>query len=355
MSERRIVVWVQHFADREYLMLQWHDPDTGKRKSKSAGTNNPIQAEKIRVDLEYELNNGLYKEASGMPWEKFRELFEDEYLAGLRTKTRQKYETVFTVFEEVINPGRLRTITERTVSKFVQGMRERKNKRGRVGMAPYSIKNYLIALKTTLRWAKDQHLLAEVPKFPRVKVPKKKPQPVPAESFEKLLEKAPDAAWRAYLLCGWWSGLRLNEAYSLRWEPSEELPWGDFQRNRIVLPAVFVKSDEDQWVPLHTVLREALEALPRTGPRVFNFTSRRGGPLSANGVSNRVLALAKKAGVKLSMHRLRKGFGCRVAKQLGKGQAPVLHELMRHSSMQVTMDFYASVDDVLQEAISELT
>jgi hypothetical protein len=31
------------------------------------------------------------------------------------------------------------------------------------------------------------------------------------------------------------------------------------------------------------------------------------------------LALAKKAGVKLSMHRLRKGFGCRVAKTLGKG------------------------------------
>jgi len=56
-----------------------------------------------------------------------------------------------------------------------------------------------------------------------------------------------------------------------------------------------------------------------------------------------------------SMHRLRKGFGCRVAKQLGKGNAPMLHELMRHSSMQITMDYYASVDDVLQEAINELT
>ena len=65
--------------------------------------------------------------------------------------------------------------------------------------------------------------------------------------------------------------------------------------------------------------------------------------------------MAKKAGVKLSMHRLRKGFGCRVAKQLGKGNAPIRHTLMRHSSMQVTMDFYASVDDALQEAISVLT
>jgi integrase len=65
--------------------------------------------------------------------------------------------------------------------------------------------------------------------------------------------------------------------------------------------------------------------------------------------------MAKRAGVKLSMHRLRKGFGCRVAKVLGKGNAPILHTLMRHKSMQVTMDYYASVDDVVQDAINELT
>jgi hypothetical protein len=55
------------------------------------------------------------------------------------------------------------------------------------------------------------------------------------------------------------------------------------------------------------------------------------------------------------MHRLRKGFGCRVAKQLGKGNAPILHSLMQHSSMPITMDYYASVDDALQDAISGLT
>jgi integrase len=129
----------------------------------------------------------------------------------------------------------------------------------------------------------------------------------------------------------------------------------DLANNRIVLPAVFAKSDEDQWVPLHPVLREALEQLPRTGKRVFPFRSRKGGgPLSRNGVTNRVLWLAKRAGVKLSMHRLRKGFGCRVAKSLGKGGAAMLHELMRHSSMQVTMDYYANVDDALQDAIRNL-
>ena len=134
------------------------------------------------------------------------------------------------------------------------------------------------------------------------------------------------------------------------------MPWLDLEKNRIVLSAAFAKSDEDQWVPLHPALREALENLPKTSDAVFSFRSCcGGGPLTRNGVTQQVLSMAKKAGVRLSMHRLRWGFGCRVATQLGKGNAPMLHRLMRHSSMQVTMDFYASVDDALQDAFNTLT
>jgi hypothetical protein len=46
MSEKRIRVWVQHFADRPHLMLQWYD-EKGKRKSKSAETCNPLEAERL--------------------------------------------------------------------------------------------------------------------------------------------------------------------------------------------------------------------------------------------------------------------------------------------------------------------
>jgi integrase len=91
------------------------------------------------------------------------------------------------------------------------------------------------------------------------------------------------------------------------------------------------------------------------GDEFFPFKSRTtGAALTRNGITNRIISIARKAGVKLSMHRLRKGFGCRVAQQLGKGNAPVLHRLMRHSSIQVTMDFYANVDDVLHDAMQLL-
>jgi integrase len=337
-------------------MLQWYDPETGRRKSKSAGTADPEKAEAARVDLESDLNNGRDQEASKLDWENFRQLFQEDHLAGLRPRTQEKYNTVLDVFEQIVNPTKLRTINERTLNAFVRGMRTRRRPRtGKVGLARRTMRNYLVAMKKALSYAVDQGFLPEMPKFPAVKVPKKKPQPISPEDFDKLLAQAPDQLWKVFLMCGWWAGLRLSEARHLRWEASDELPWIDLDRNRIVLPAVFAKSDEDQFVPIHPVLRKALGELPRTGAELFPFRSRRGGgPLSRNGITNRVIDMARRAGIKLSMHRLRKGFGCRVAKQLGKGNAPILHSLMRHSSMQITMDYYASVDDALQDAIAGL-
>jgi hypothetical protein len=41
MSEKRVIVWVQRFKDRDNLMLPWNDPFTGARKNKSAETSIP--------------------------------------------------------------------------------------------------------------------------------------------------------------------------------------------------------------------------------------------------------------------------------------------------------------------------
>jgi integrase len=353
LQPRRVVVWVSDRAARKFLQLHWQCPQTGRRMTRSTGTADAAQAEAQRADLEYALNHGLYGVDSRLTWEEFRRLFEARHVAPLRAKTRRKYETVLDLFEKVAAPRLLRQVNEQVVGRFEEGMRQRRY-RGRLSLAPWTRRNYLVGLKTALTWAKGQRLIREVPNFPVVKVPKFRPQPVPAESFERLLEKAETPGWRALLLCAWWAGLRLQEAYELRRSASDEFPWYDQAGGRIVLPAKFAKSDEDQWVPCHPVLAEALDALPDAGDRFFLFPSRKGGVLQAASVSHVVSAMAKKAGVRLSMHRLRKGFGCRVAKQLGKGNAPVLHRLMRHSSMQLTMDFYASVDDALADALRGL-
>jgi integrase len=295
------------------------------------------------------LNNGLHKEAARMSWEKFRELFEAEYLTGLRPDTRDVYANVFNLFEQVCNPRSLRAVSERTVSAFAAGLRKLPGRCGRESMMPSTIRARLQFLHTALSWAVQQKLMPAVPGFPKVKVPKKKPQPVPLESFERILAKAPDRHARTFLLAGWLAGLRLNEALHLEWEKAEDAPWVDFGRDRIVFPAEFVKAVEDQWVPLDPQLRAALEAMPRAGRRVFRFVSgRTGRPLDDSSVSDFVSKLAKKAGVKLSMHGLRRGFGCRYA---GKVSAQVLQKLMRHANIKTTMDFYANVDEAVEEAV----
>jgi integrase len=349
MAEKRIHVWVQQFKDREHLVLQWLDPDTGKRKSKSAGTSDPEKAEAARVDLESDLNNGRYAEASRMTWESFRELFEVEFVAPKRLNTRRNYAATLDLFEKICSPRGLKGISERTISAFAAGLRKEPGRRkGTEGMMPSSIKVRLQFLHTTLSWAVEQKLLAAVPRFPAVRVPKKDPQPVATEAFERLLGKARDANMRAYLLTGWLAGLRLSEALELEWEPAEAAPYLDLSRERIVLPAEFVKAVKDQWLPLDPELRKILEALPQQGPKVFRFVNSRGVPLTANGVSQRVIKLANKAGVRLTMKALRRGFGCRYA---GKVSAHVLQRLMRHANIKTTMDYYANIDEAVEEAV----
>jgi integrase len=216
-------------------------------------------------------------------------------------------------------------------------------------MQPSTIRVRLEFLHTALAWAVEQGFLPACPKFPEVRVPKKRPRPIPAESFERLLDKAADPQLRAYLLAGWLGGLRLAEALDLEWEETREAAWVDFGRSRIVLPAEYVKAVEGQWVPLDPALREALESLPRQGRKVFRFVSRKtGGPICSAGMSRRIVSLSRNAGVKLTIHSLRKGFGCRYA---SKGPAQVLQRLMRHSSIKTTMDYYANVDAAVEEAV----
>jgi len=347
MSEKRIKVWVQRFKDRPSLVLQWLDPETGKRKSKSAETDDEKKAEEKRADLEADLNAGRHKETSRMSWERFRALFEAEYVEGSRKGTQLNYEDTFDSFERLCSPTSLRAVNERTISRFVAEMRKVPC-RGRSGMMASTIKVRLQFLHTALNWAAEQKFIPAVPKFPAIKVPKKKPQPIPTESFERMYEKAQDQQMQAYLLCGWLGGLRMREAALLEWDATDEAPYLDLRRNRMILPAGFVKGVEDQWVPLDPVLKEALLQLTRHGRKVFRFLASDGHEITPDALSDRVSRLAKLAGVKLTMHSLRKGFGCRYA---GKVPAQVLQKLMRHSSIKTTMDYYANVDDAVEEAV----
>src|SRR4051794_29382277 len=151
MAEKRVNVWVQRFKDRPTLVLQWLDPETGRRKSKSAGTVDEKEAETARSDLEYELNHGRHQEASRMTWARFRELFEAEFVATRRPDTRRNYRVTMDLFEKICGPRQLRSITERTVSAFAAGLRVNTSRINKEGTQPSTVKVRLQFLRTALR------------------------------------------------------------------------------------------------------------------------------------------------------------------------------------------------------------
>jgi integrase len=336
MTEKRVTVWVQRFKDRPHLVLQWFDPDTGRRKSKSARTADEKEAEKARADLEYELNHGLAREPSKMPWEAFRTLYEEEKLAGRREATRKKAGYVFDSFEGLARPRALGQVNERTLSRYATQLREK-------GQRPATIQGHLAYLRAALRWAADQKLIPAAPKVAMPKVPKKRIiRKIVAEEFERLLAAAPDDCWAAFLQTAWYTGMRRNEMLDLTWDGEGGTPWVDFGQGRVWLPAAYNKSDADQWLPLHPELAEALR--PRQRPRGKLF------PLSASPreVSRKFGKVARKAGLKITLHDLRRSFGSRYAAVV---PAPVLQRLMRHGDIKTTLAYYTDVDGVLDEAI----
>jgi integrase len=331
-------VWVQRFKDRPHLMLQWFDPETGKRKSRSAKTSDPDKAETKRADLEYELNHGLLSEPSKMPWDTFRKLYEEEKLASARDATRKKAGYVFDAFEELAHPKTLGVITERTVSKYATRLREG-------GYKAPTIQGHLAYLRAALRWAADQKLIPAAPKVVMPKLPKKKIiRKIVAEQFERLLAVASDDCWAAFLQTAWYTGMRRNEMLDLRWHADGGTPWVDFDKKRIWIPAAYNKSDADQWIPLHPDLAKVLAPRRQERGKLFPLS------LSPREVSRKFTRLAKKAGLKITLHDLRRSFGSRYAAVV---PAPVLQRLMRHADIKTTLAFYTDVDDVLGEAITK--
>lgn len=336
MLSERIRVWVQRFPDRQSLVLQWHDPETGKRKSRSAGTANEKDAEQKARDLEYELSHGTYQEPARMTWEQFTELYAAEKLSGLRPNTRAKAGWVFESFGERARPKNLGAVNERLISQYAAKLRSEKR-------TPATIQGHLAYLKAALKWAVEQKLLPVMPKIGMPKVPKTLTiRKITGDEFARLLGHAPDDAWAAFLSTAWYTGMRRNEMLDLVWESDSGKPWIDFAANRVRIPAAYNKSDADQWIPLHPDLGSLLKARRQTAGPLFVLGS------SPPNVSHKFTRVAKAAGLRITLHDLRRSFGSRYASAV---PAPVLKRLMRHADIKTTLTFYTDVDDVLDEAI----
>jgi integrase len=332
--EDHIVVWKIKLTDRPNYRLEWLDPDIGRRKTESAKTADADQAEKTRNDKEHELNHGIHRQKSKMSWETFRTYYEEEKLAGNREGTRRNAGYVFDSFEELAAPKTLGKITERTVSLYAKALRE-------TGASVATIHGNLAYLRAALRWAAKQKFIHEVPGFSMPKLPKKRfIRKIVAEQFEKMFSKASGPYWKAFVATAWYTGMRRNELLDLTWDDLEK-PHIEFKTGKILLPAAYAKSVEDQWIPIQPELAAILQDMPGKAGQVFPFRS-------PSETSTSFRKLADSAGLKITLHDMRRSFGSRYAAVV---PAHVFQELIRHSSIDTTLRFYTNLDDQLGAAI----
>ncbi len=361
MDEIRVTV--VRFGDRRHLQMQYVDPLTGKKKTRSTGETTQREAERAAAKWESELREGRYCHLSRISWEDFRDRYETEKLPSLAARTAEPAAAVMNHIEDLLSPKRLSDLTPERLSLFQAKLRE-------LGLAETTIAGHLAHLRAALSWAHSVGMLAAVPKIEMPKRAKGKSlmrgRPITTEEFDRILaavkkvRSSDVAAWRHYMHGLWLSGLRLSESLKLTWDFEGEIIVDLSGRHpRLRIYAEAEKGHQDRLLPMTPDFAEWLLATKeskRTG-LVFKLPSLIDGePLTAKTVSRVISEIGEKANVVVnkadgkfaSAHDLRRAFGTRWASRV---KPATLQLLMRHASIETTLKYYVAqdADDVADE------
>jgi len=129
-DDGEIKVYVIEFGDRPYYQLQWSDPITQRKRTKTTNIKRTglarerKQVERLAAELESQLQAGAGGLPSRLAWAEFRERYEREVVPGLAKQTGVKIRVVFDRVEKELNPTRLRDVTEARLSHLVVRLRE---------------------------------------------------------------------------------------------------------------------------------------------------------------------------------------------------------------------------------------
>lgn len=379
---------------RTNLTFRWVDPETGKRKTRSAGTSNMKEARKAAGILEKELRDGKYTPPSRISWDEFTARYLEDAASRLRPKSQHMVRVTFSVIERYASPHRLADLTDARLEGVAAKLRE-------AGRSPATIQSYWGMLRAALRWAAKKKMLAVVPSLNVTCPPKMKGRPVEPEEFQRMLNAVPavvgDAAapsWQFLLRALWWGGLRLGEALHLYWDREDMICVRmEGRRPMLRIPGTLQKSKRNELYPMAPELAKLLASVPaseRAGsvfklqweaerlgtrnagesetvpfPGDLNWACRVIGRFgrAAQVLTETVTKKDSKTGEpKLvqkyaTAHDLRRSFGFRWSALV---MPAVLMKMMRHAQIATTMEFYArgqaeAVSDVAWAAYERQT
>lgn len=335
-----------------YWVCRWQLPN-GDWKQKStrltAVSKNRRKSVAFAHELEQKLNLRNYA-THDIEWLEFCKLYYEEETKHLSRKTRDKFATVcrhIDRFEPVFFAAE---ITTSYISRFVVYLNGLE-----AGPSRITIHGYIRTLMASLKWGYQTEKINELPRYRvqkdvkrAMKNTKSKGRPITPSELDSMLSACevvrPDdyLVWQDLIEGLYLSGLRLSEALILTTDRS-----GDFVFVDGLIPSYVIwkqKSGEEQSLPASP---EFANFIGNREGRVFRVPTKRvdvASPIisSIGKVADIVVGRSSQGKVKYaSAHDLRRSFASQWAERLSPQD---LQLLMRHKSIQTTMDYYVELN-----------
>lgn len=328
--------------------VRWIDPDTGKNRCRSCGTDRAA-AQSFRADKRRDLRNGINGDIRSIGWAEF--VAEDvQFLRDTKKSAAHVAATKATLesFADTCHPAGPIAVTPRMIEKFIAACGRRDN-------AATSVNHYLRNLKAALGRAKTRNYLKELPGIE--KQPERKANPTVYEPGEveavlkacdTVVTTARPSQLKAAIMLGLYAGLRRKEIIDLCWEDVSL----DHARAEIK-----DSKGADRVQPFIPCIVDALRALraeeSRIGGRVFQWADD-GRPWLGDWLTHVFIRIRRVAGITgRNFHSTRKTF-CTDLAAAGVNQK-ICQELAGHASSATTGKYYQAVNDQMKrDAVAKL-
>lgn len=241
-----------------------------------------------------------------------------------------------------LNP---KDINTRMVENFRVELEHKKNTRGKK-YSPKSIMHHLKLLQTLINHGVKRELCQKNPNL-RFEMPTvnnivteflTKEQ---LERYKQALAEDKDRIGAVFITIALYTGMRRKAILNLKWNDI------DFINNKIILRGDVAKNGKTNFIPLPSLVKEAIETLPHTSE--YLFTGKNGKP--REDFKRIAQRLKEKAGLPKNFrptYMLRHNFATHLASS-GKVDLYTIQRLMTHESPQMTQRYAHLMDKRLHE------
>ncbi|MEW4564246.1 tyrosine-type recombinase/integrase [Bremerella sp. JC770] len=335
---------------------------------------NAAEAKEKELYAQYDVELDPSKTA----WSEFRKRFEEDRLkeAGPEKKatiTLSDYHSTLNRIEEIVEPRYIEDLTDEAIDRFRAELLTRPSKSAKSGtLSAGAVNKILRYTKSILSYARKKkfNVAGEIE---MVRSAPADTRYIPDSDLERIFKvlgtvSRPILKDAPYELKDWWAaalwlqrscGLRIGEILDLKWQ------WVSLDQKTLILPTQ--KNKAFTTLPMGDRAVALLRAIQDYGENVFPL-----GQSHRKTIYDEFYALQRRAGVerqclnairdeghvctdackRWSFHALRKSFGFHNA----KAGMPVqtLSALMRHSTIQVTMQFYVDQESLRLDAAGSI-